>query len=63
MAEVIQSVRREKGAEMAVLTVSSIDPYNSIEDYSLAVANAWGVGSAERDDGVLITVALMLSQN
>ncbi|MCK4516941.1 MAG: TPM domain-containing protein [Spirochaetaceae bacterium] len=58
MAEVIEFVQRQTGVQMAVLTVSSMEPYETIEDYSIAVANAWGVGSAERNDGVLVIVTV-----
>ena len=58
MAEVIESVQRQTGVQMAVLTVSSMEPYETIDEYSIAVADAWGVISAERADGVLVTVTV-----
>ena len=58
MAEVIESVRRQTGAVIAVLTVSTMDPYETIDDYCIAVADAWGIISAERIHGVLVTVTV-----
>ena len=58
IAEVIESVQRQTGVQMAVLTITSMEPYETIDEYSIAVADAWGVISAERIDGVLVTVTV-----
>lgn len=42
--------------QIAVLTVPSLDG-QPIEAYSLEVAETWGLGTAERDNGVLFLVA------
>lgn len=41
---------------LVVLTVESLNG-NSIEQFSIEVAEAWGVGNRERDDGLIILVA------
>ena len=51
------AVQEQTQAEIAVLTVRSMAPYGSIEQYAIAVAEAWGVGSAD-DAGVLFVVAV-----
>jgi hypothetical protein len=51
-----ESVEREVGPQIALLTVHSLNGV-PIEDYSLAVANAWGLGRRGIDDGLLITIA------
>lgn len=45
-----------KTPEIAVLTIDSTHG-EAIEEYAVRVANAWGVGSAENDDGILFVVA------
>ncbi len=50
-------VQQQTGAEIAVLTVRSMAPFGSIEQYAIAVADAWGVGSTD-DSGVLFVVAV-----
>ncbi len=45
------------GVQMAVLFVDTTDE-EPIEDFSLRVAEQWEGGSAERDDGVLLTFAI-----
>jgi uncharacterized protein len=52
-----ESVEREIGSQMALLTVQSLNGV-PIKDYSLAVANTWGLGRRGIDDGLLITIAL-----
>ena len=49
-------MEQEIGSQIALLTIESLHGAR-IEDYSLAVANAWGLGRRGIDDGVLITIA------
>lgn len=57
MDGIINAVREQTGAEIAVVTVPSMEPYPTIEDYGIALAEEWGVGSSA-DDGVMVIVAL-----
>jgi uncharacterized protein len=50
------AVERETGAQYVVVTVPSLQGY-AIEEYGVALARHWGIGSKERDDGVLLIVA------
>jgi len=52
----LRAQRDAGGAEVAVLTIPSLDG-RALEDYAIAIARAWGLGHAERDDGVLLLVA------
>lgn len=58
MRRLAESVERATGAQVAVAVVESIDPYGSIEQYAIALAQAWGVGSGEEDNGVLLVLAM-----
>lgn len=42
--------------QIAILTVDSISPYNNIHKYSNDVANYWGVGQKEKNNGLLIVL-------
>ena len=42
---------------MVVLTIDSLNG-QKIEDYSLKIANDWGIGRNDYNDGILITVVL-----
>jgi uncharacterized protein len=46
----------ETGAQVAVLTIPSLQG-RSLEDYSMRVVEAWELGQADRDNGVLILIA------
>ncbi len=52
----LEEFRVSNGPQIAVLVVSSIES-QGIEDYSIDVARAWGLGDPTRDDGVLLVIA------
>jgi uncharacterized membrane protein YgcG len=56
--ELAGELERKTGAELAVVTVKTIAPYGSIEEYALELFNAWGIGQAGRDNGVLLILAV-----
>ncbi|MDF1717537.1 MAG: TPM domain-containing protein [Antarcticimicrobium sp.] len=48
------------GIEMTVLTISDLSGYRHdgpIEPFATALFNAWGIGNAARNDGILVLVA------
>ncbi len=56
LEQALRSIRSQGGPQVSVLAVTTIDPY-TIEEASIRVAKQWGLGSAEKDDGVLLMVA------
>jgi uncharacterized protein len=58
MRRVIEAVHKETRAEIAVAVVDSIEPYATIDAYGIALAEAWGVGPADTDAGVILIVAV-----
>lgn len=58
MLNIARAVREQTGAEIAVLTVPSMAPYATIEDYGIAIGEAWGVGAKDEDNGVILIVAV-----
>ena len=52
-----QDLDNKTTAPVAVLTINSLEG-ESIEDYALAVLRNWGVGNKEKNNGVLIVVAV-----
>jgi uncharacterized protein len=56
--ELAGELERKTGAELAVVTVETIAPYGSIEEYALELFNVWGIGQAGRDNGVLLILAV-----
>lgn len=51
-----QALERATGHQIVVVTVPSLGGH-TIEDYALALGNAWGVGRKGADDGILLVVA------
>jgi len=61
-AEAVESlaaaVKEKTGAELALVTVNSYAPYATIGEYSIALAEAWGVGERNKDNGVILVLAM-----
>ena len=53
----IQSIESSSGAEIAVVTIPSLDG-RAIEDLSVEYYQKWGIGKKGQDNGILILVAL-----
>ena len=58
MTALAEAVQEATGAEIAVAVVDSVEPFGTVEEYSIRLASAWGVGGAEDDSGVLLVLAL-----
>jgi uncharacterized protein len=52
----VAGVREQTTAEIAVVTVPSLDGM-TVEEYAVKLFKAWGIGKKEKDNGVLILVA------
>ncbi len=53
----LAAVEKATGAQIALLTIPSLEG-DALESYSLRVAEAWKLGSAEQDNGALLLVAM-----
>lgn len=56
LAERVDSVRTQKGAELAVVIIESLLD-ESIEEYALRLFNTWKLGQKGKDNGVLLVVS------
>src|SRR6266700_3483515 len=52
----LRDFERGKGSQIAVLVLPSTQP-ETIEQYSIRVADAWKIGRTKADDGVILVVA------
>ena len=52
----LKAFAQRKGSQVAVLMVSSTKP-EAIEQYTIRVAEAWKIGRAKVDDGVIMVIA------
>ncbi|MDQ1290825.1 MAG: uncharacterized protein QG615_619, partial [Nitrospirota bacterium] len=55
---VCQDLERKTGVEMVVVTVPSIKPFLSANEYAAALYGKWGIGSAQQEHGVMVLVAV-----
>lgn len=56
ISESLEAFEDRTGHQIAVLTIPSLEG-ESLEEFSLRVAETWKLGRAEQDDGVLLLVA------
>ncbi len=56
IAERLEAIERARGAQVAVLTLPSIEG-EVLEDFSLRVAESWKLGRGKFDDGALLLIA------
>jgi uncharacterized protein len=52
----IDEVKRSTGAEIAVVTVDSLEGM-TVEEYAVRLFEKWGIGTPEEDNGVLFLIA------
>ena len=58
-ADLLKLIKLHEAAttnQIAVVTVNDLGTYTDIEKYSLDLANYWGVGQKEKNNGVLIAI-------
>lgn len=51
-----EAVEREVGPQFVIVTANSLQG-RPIEEFGLTLGRQWGIGSAERDDGLILLVA------
>ena len=56
LTRMLDQAEANYGQQMGVVTVPSLRGY-AIDDFSFAYAQSWGLGNAERDDGLMLLIA------
>ncbi|HET9962986.1 MAG TPA: TPM domain-containing protein [Nitrospiraceae bacterium] len=59
---VCQDLERKTGVELVVVTVPSLKPYGSANDFATDLYQKWGIGSAQEEHGVLILLSVQERQ-
>jgi len=52
------AVQQRTGAQIAVVTVESYAPFGSLDEFSMALAESWGVGQRREEQGVILVLAM-----
>jgi len=55
---VCQDLERKTGVEMVVVTVPSVKPFASAQEFATALYEKWGIGSTQQKHGILLLVAV-----
>ncbi len=55
---IANDIKRKTGAEIVVLTVNSIEPYENIEEYAFNIANKMRIGEKNQNNGILIVLSV-----
>ena len=55
---VAQDLERKTGVEMVIVTVPTVKPFRSANEYATAIYEKWGIGSAQQEHGILVLVAV-----
>jgi len=55
LASELEALERRTSDQVVVVTLSSLEG-RTIEEYSLALADHWGIGQPDKDNGVLLVV-------
>lgn len=56
LTALIKQLESQTSDQISVVTLTNIEPYDNINDYSLDLANYWGVGQKDKDNGILIAL-------
>ncbi|MBI3357569.1 MAG: TPM domain-containing protein, partial [Nitrospirae bacterium] len=59
---VCQDLERKTGVEMVVVTVPSLKPFASANEYASTLYEKWGIGSTQQEHGVMVLVAVQERQ-
>ncbi|MBH0178363.1 MAG: TPM domain-containing protein [Nitrospira sp.] len=62
MRSVCQDLERKTGVEMVVVTVPSIKPFSSANEYATALYEQWHIGSTQQEHGMMVLVAVQERQ-
>ncbi|MCD4668838.1 MAG: TPM domain-containing protein [Actinomycetia bacterium] len=58
LESLITGIEKNTGAEIAVVTIDTLEGI-TIEEYAVKLFEKWGIGKADKDNGLLILVSLM----
>ncbi len=56
------SYEKKTTKELVVITIDSMLPYDTIDDFSTAISNHWGIGKKEKNNGLLIVISKKLQK-
>ena len=55
---VCQDLERKTGVEMVAVTVPTLKPYGSAQEYAMRLYEQWKIGSTQQEHGIMVLVAV-----
>jgi uncharacterized protein len=62
LSDIISKYEKETTNEIAIVSITSFAPYETLFDYSLDLANNWGIGKKDKDNGIAIVFGKQIRQ-
>lgn len=56
LSKILYDYDIETSRQIVVVTIDSIKPYNDIQQYATDLGQTWGVGTAEKNNGLIIVL-------
>ena len=56
LLEIVKQYEAKTTNQIAIVTLTSIQDYSGLEEYSLDLANNWGIGQKDKNNGILIAL-------
>jgi uncharacterized protein len=54
--KIIEKQENETTNQIAIVTTKSFEPFETLFDYSIKLANYWGVGQKDKNNGIVIVL-------
>jgi len=56
LSEILNDYEENTSRQIAIVIVDTISPYRDIQEYAVDLGNSWGVGTLEKDNGLVIVL-------
>jgi uncharacterized protein len=56
LTSLINGLESQTSDQISIVTLTNLEPYDNIDDYSLDLAKYWGVGQKDENNGILIAL-------
>lgn len=60
--KIVGQHEKETTNQIVIVTIKSFEPFESLFDYSLKLANQWGVGQKDKNNGITIVFGKQIRQ-
>lgn len=58
LTKIAAAFEQRTTAQLAVVTIETIKPFENIESYATKLFNTWGIGRKDKNNGVLLLIAV-----